>query len=61
MPTKLRYLGLDVHAEMICAGSPGRTGSWRELGTMRNRREALRKLRGKLGNLSRSRCVRKFN
>lgn len=49
MPTKLRYLGLDVHAETICAAIAEPDGSVRELGVMRNRPEAVRKLITKLG------------
>lgn len=49
MKRKLRYLGLDVHAETICAAIAEPDGSVRELGTIRNRPEALRKLLTKLG------------
>ena len=50
MKRKLRYLGLDVHAETICAAIAEPEGSVRELGTIRNRPEALRKLLTKLGD-----------
>ena len=49
MPTKLRYLGLDVHAETIAVAVAEHNGSVRELGTIRNRPEAVRKLCAKLG------------
>lgn len=49
MPKKLRYLGLDVHAETICAAIAEPDGSVRELGIIRNRPEAVRKLLTKLG------------
>lgn len=49
MTRKLRYLGLDVHAETICAAIAEPDGSVRELGVIRNRPEAVRKLLGKLG------------
>ena len=51
MNRKLRYLGLDVHAETICAAIAELDGSVRELGTIRNRPEAVRKLVTKLGAL----------
>lgn len=50
MKRKLRYLGLDVHAETICAAIAEPDGSVRELGTIRNRPDALRKLLTKLGD-----------
>lgn len=52
MPTTLRYLGLDVHAETITAAvaeGHGPDGSVRELGTIANRPEAVRKLIARLG------------
>lgn len=51
MKRKLRYLGLDVHAETICAAIAEPDGTVRELGTIRNRPEAVRKLLAKLGAL----------
>lgn len=50
MRKKVRYLGLDVHAETICAAIAEPDGSVRELGTIRSRPEALRKLLTKLGD-----------
>jgi transposase len=55
MKKKLRYLGLDVHAETICAAIAEPDGGVRELGTIRNRAEALRKLIAKLGEPDRLR------
>ncbi len=52
MKKKLRYLGLDVHAETIAVAIAEPDGSVRELGTIRNRPEALRKLIAKLGDAS---------
>ena len=49
MNRKLRYLGLDVHAETICAAIAEPDGTVRELGVIRNRAEAVRKLVTKLG------------
>ncbi len=52
MPNKLRYLGLDVHADTIAVAVAEADGSVRELGTIRNRPEAVRKLITKLGSTS---------
>jgi len=48
MTQKMRYLGLDVHAETIAVALAEPDGSVRELGTIRNRPEAVRKLLTKL-------------
>ena len=52
MPTRtastLRHVGLDVHAETITAAVAEPDGSVRELGTIANRPEAVRKLLAKL-------------
>jgi hypothetical protein len=45
----MRYLGLDVHAETIAVAVAELDGSVRELGVIRNRPEAVRKLVTKLG------------
>ena len=49
MSQNLRYLGLDVHAATITAAVAEPDGSVRELGTIPNRPEAVRKLLAKLG------------
>ena len=49
MSSNLRYVGLDVHAETITAAVADPDGSVRELGTIPNRPEAVRKLLAKLG------------
>jgi transposase len=50
MPKKLHHVGLDVHAETIAVAVAEPDGSVRELGTIRNRPEAVRKLITKLGD-----------
>ncbi len=52
MPTTLRHVGLDVHAETIAIAVAESDGEVRELGTIRNRPEAVRKLIAKLGGPS---------
>ena len=51
MPKNLRYLGLDVHAATIAVAVAESDGTVRELGTIQNRPEAVRKLLAKLGPL----------
>src|SRR3984885_12125038 len=49
MQEKLRFLGLDVHAETIAAAIAEPDGEVRSLGTIPNRMESVRKLLKKLG------------
>jgi transposase len=44
MKEKLRFLGLDVHAETIAVAIPEPGGGVRSLGTIPNRLESVRKL-----------------
>lgn len=52
--SKLRFVGLDVHAETIvpAVAEESMTGEVRSLGTIPNRVESIRKLMGKLGPAS---------
>jgi transposase len=49
MKEKLRFLGMDVHAETIAAAVAEPDGELRSLGTIPNRMESIRKLIKKLG------------
>jgi len=49
MKEKLRFLGLDVHAETIAVAVSEPEGEVRSLGTIPNRAESIRKLIKKLG------------
>src|SRR5712692_10839589 len=49
MPTNLRYVGLDVHAETIAGAVAEADGEVRSLGILPNRPEAIAKLIRKLG------------
>jgi transposase len=49
MPKRMRHVGLDVHSETIAVAVAEPDGSVRELGTIRNRPESVRKLVAKLG------------
>jgi len=49
MREKLRFLGLDVHAETIAVAVAEPDGEVRSLGTIANREESIRKLVKKLG------------
>jgi len=49
MKEKVRFLGLDVHAETIAVAVAEQDGEVRSLGTIANRAESIRKLVKKLG------------
>jgi len=49
MREKLRFLGLDIHAETIAVAVAEPDGEVRSLGTIANREESIRKLIRKLG------------
>src|ERR1700748_2839789 len=49
MREKLRFLGMDVHAETIAVAVAEPDGEVRSLGTIANREDAIRKLIKKLG------------
>src|SRR3954451_10479382 len=49
MKEKLRFLGLDVHAETIAVAIAEPDGEVRSLGTILNRAESIRKMIKKLG------------
>ena len=50
MREKVRFLGLDVHAETIAVAVAEPDGEVRSLGTIPNRAESIRKMIRKLGN-----------
>jgi hypothetical protein len=49
--TKLRFIGLDVHAETIAVAVAEPDGEVRSLGNFPNTPESIRKIIGKLGPL----------
>ena len=49
MKEKVRFLGLDVHAETIAVAIAEPDGAVRSLGTIANRAESIRKMVKKLG------------
>src|SRR5437667_7238116 len=49
MKEKVRFFGLDVHAETIAVAVAEQDGEVRSLGTIANREESIRKLMKKLG------------
>ena len=49
MKEKVRFLGLDVHAETIAVAVAEPAGEVRSLGTIPNRAESIRKMIKKLG------------
>ena len=56
MKEKVRFLGLDVHAETIAVAIAEPDGQVRSLGTIANRAESIRKLVKKLGSVEQSRA-----
>jgi transposase len=56
MKEKVRFLGLDVHAETIAVAVAEPDGEVRSLGTIANRAESIRKLVKKLGPLDQLRA-----
>ena len=56
MKEKVRFLGMDVHAETIAVAVAEPDGEVRSLGTIANRAESIRKLVRKLGSLDRLRA-----
>jgi transposase len=56
MQEKLRFLGLDVHAETIAVAAAEPDGEVRSLGTIPNRGESIRKLIKKLGPVEKLRA-----
>jgi len=53
---KLRFVGLDVHAEMIAVAVAEEAGEVRSLGVIPNRLESIRKLMGKLAPAGSLKC-----
>jgi transposase len=49
MQNKVRFLGLDVHADTIAVAIAEPNGEVRSLGTIANRAESIRKMVKKLG------------
>ena len=56
MKEKVRFLGLDVHAETIAVAIAEPGGEVRSLGTIANREESIRKLVKKLGSVEQLRA-----
>src|ERR1700730_551733 len=56
MQEKLRFLGLDVHAETIAVAIAEPDGEVRSLGTIPNRAESIRKMIKKLGPVEKLRA-----
>jgi transposase len=54
--SKLRFVGLDVHADTIAVGVAEESGEVRSLGIIPNRPESIRKMIGKLGPVGKLRC-----
>ena len=56
MKEKVRFLGMDVHAETISVAVAEADGEVRSLGTIANRAESIRKLIRKLGSVEQLRA-----
>jgi len=56
MKEKVRFLGLDVHAETIAVAITEADGEVRSLGTIANRAESIRNLIKKLGSVEQLRA-----
>ena len=56
MKEKLRFVGMDVHAETIAVAIAEPDGEVRSLGTIPNRMESIRKLVKKLGSVDKLRA-----
>jgi transposase len=54
--SKIRFVGLDVHAETIAVAVAEAAGEVRSLGTIPNRPESVRKMIGKLGPVRNLKC-----
>jgi transposase len=54
--SKLRFVGLDVHADTIAVAVAEESGEVRSLGIIPNRPESIRKMIGKLGPVGKLRC-----
>ncbi len=54
--SKIRFAGLDVHAETIAVAVAEPAGEVRSLGSIPNRAESIRKLIGKLGPAGNLKC-----
>ena len=56
MQNKVRFLGLDVHADTIAVAVAEPDGEVRSLGTIANRAESIRKMVKKLGTVDQLRA-----
>jgi transposase len=54
--SKLRFIGLDVHADTIAVAVAESAGEVRSLGIIPNRPESVRKMIGKLGPVGKLKC-----